>query len=137
MATQLVSISNVKCRQAEGHKQECNEAYRERGRKKSSPPSLQNFAYHCIRNSSELETNLGHAEAAKRSSKRSPRAEKLHQLGFSYLESSFRYILTKVKAFCNGFLRDSGIESAMGSEAVMVEPYFSIPVLPNSAPPML
>ncbi|KAI4327923.1 hypothetical protein L6164_020332 [Bauhinia variegata] len=142
MATQLVSINNAKCQRATGHKQELTSAaYRERGRK-TSPSNHQNYAYHRILNSSEPETNFrqdnGHAKGGKHSSTRSQAADKPHQLGFSYLASSFRYIIMKVKAFYNGFLGDSSNESAMGSgEAPVVEPYFSVPVLPNTAPPML
>ncbi|KAJ1396858.1 hypothetical protein SESBI_32250 [Sesbania bispinosa] len=70
---------------------------------------------------------MGPEKGAKRSKKLAQQhAQKLHRLGFSYLASSFLYIVTKVKAFYNGFPS----ESRMGIEAPMAEPYFSVPVLP-------
>ncbi|KAL1315872.1 hypothetical protein AAHE18_15G020500 [Arachis hypogaea] len=59
-------------------------------------------------------------------------AQKLHRLGFSYLASSFIYVVTKVKAFYNGFLGDVSNQpnAITAMEAQLTEPYFSFPVLP-------
>ncbi|KAF7829123.1 hypothetical protein G2W53_020287 [Senna tora] len=102
----------------------------------------QNYCYHRIGNSHRHpapESNFtqhtsGRAgkSSEKSSTKQGRQAPMLHHLGFSYLASSFHYILRKVKAFYNGFLGDPATESRIASstsEAPMVEPYFSIPVV--------
>lgn len=68
---------------------------------------------------------------AKHSTTKLGRRQKLRRLGFSYLASSFLYMLTKVKALYNGFPSSGGGESRMGIEAPKAEAYFSVPVLPN------
>lgn len=114
-------------------------AYGERG-SNCSLSHRQNYGYHRIGNGTRqpAESNFtkhctGREKIAKGSPKRGPQqAQKFHQLGFSYLASSFHYILRKCKAFYNGFLGDvASTDSGMGSEAPMVDPYFSIPVLPQ------
>lgn len=60
-------------------------------------------------------------------------AQKLQRLGFSYLASSFLYLVIKVKVFYNGFLGDVAGEAKMGIEPspMTTEPYFSVPVIAN------
>ncbi|OIW10739.1 hypothetical protein TanjilG_27685 [Lupinus angustifolius] len=73
------------------------------------------------------EHNIGSEKSANKRRGRQ-QAQMLHTFGFSYLASSFLYIVTKVKAFYNGFLGDAASESI---EAQMTETYFSLPVIPN------
>lgn len=102
----------------------------------------QTYEYHRIENSRSIHPEEGslfkehsNIKGAKRGTNniaRQLQAQKLHRLGFSYLTTSFIYLVTKVKVFYNGFLGDVATESKMGSiEAPMGEPYFSVPVLAN------
>jgi len=87
-------------------------------------PEESNFKEHKNKGSS-------HEKGAKRSTNLA-QAQKLHRLGFSYIATSFLYIVIKVKAFYNGFLGDVASESRMTRiDAPMAEPYFSVPVIPN------
>lgn len=94
-----------------------NSVYRRIGKDNGIHPAESNFT----------EYSTGHEESAKARTK----AHKVHTLGFSYLALSFHYILRKVKAFCGGFLGGVANESMVGNEAPMLDPYFSIPVLPH------
>ncbi|XP_061359895.1 uncharacterized protein LOC133303935 [Gastrolobium bilobum] len=133
MASQLVS--DVRCQRP----MHCATSYGERGSGGFLLSRSQSYGYHRIRNQSRIqpednfkEHNIGRENGAKRSINLSrQQAQKLHKLGFSYLASSFVYLVTKVKAFYNGFLGDVASESRMGVEAPMAGPYFSVPVLPN------
>ncbi|KAL2348780.1 hypothetical protein Fmac_002780 [Flemingia macrophylla] len=96
----------------------------------------QSYQYHRIQPQANLKEhrNIAFEKGAKRATNYRGRqqAPKLHRLGFSYLASSFLYIVIKVKAFYNGFLGDGSGEAKMGIGAPMTaEPYFSVPVLPN------
>lgn len=131
--------SNVICWQAKGQKLMQNSAaYEERGGNSSLFHRQNCGYYHRIGNGSHhpaksiiTEHCTEREKSAKGSTKGGRQAPMLHYLGFSYLASSFHYLLRKVKAFYNGFLVEVSSESRMGSEAPMVEPYFSIPVLPQ------
>ncbi|ESW30095.1 hypothetical protein PHAVU_002G124100 [Phaseolus vulgaris] len=115
----------------------CAASYGERG----SPSSLshrQNYEYIRIQpqgNIKEQHTNnMEREKGTKRGTNRGRKqAQKLQRLGFSYLASSFLYVVVKVKAFYNGFLGEvSGEAKTMGIEAPMTTaPYFSVPVLAN------
>ncbi|BAT99776.1 uncharacterized protein LOC124821656 [Vigna umbellata] len=112
-------------------------SYGERG-SLCSLSHLQNYEYLRIQpqgNFKEHHTNnMGREKGTKRGTNRGrQQAQKLHRLGFSYLASSFLYIVIKVKAFYNGFLGEvSGEAKTMSIEAPMTtETYFSVPVLPN------
>ncbi|XP_027362252.1 uncharacterized protein LOC113869921 [Abrus precatorius] len=112
----------------------CAASYGERGSRCSSLAHHQSYIYHRIQpEGNSKEHNMGHEKDVKRSTKRGrQQAQKLHRLGFSYLASSFLYLVIKVKAFYNGFLGDVAGEPKIGIEAPMTnEPYFSVPVLPN------
>ncbi|KAJ9707652.1 hypothetical protein PVL29_002614 [Vitis rotundifolia] len=62
--------------------------------------------------------------------RREHRTQEVHQLGFSYLASSLRYFLSKAKAFYNRFFLEA-IDNPMGrTEVMLVDPYFSFPVVP-------
>ncbi|TKY70166.1 hypothetical protein E2542_SST06453 [Spatholobus suberectus] len=96
----------------------------------------QNCGYHRIQpegNFKEHHSNMGREKGSKRGTNRGrQQAQKLHRFGFSYLASSFLYIVIKAKAFYSGFLGDVAGEAKRGIEAPMTtEPYFSVPVLPN------
>ncbi|KAK7252569.1 hypothetical protein RIF29_36616 [Crotalaria pallida] len=133
MASQLVS--DVRCQRL----MHCAASYGERGsfnNCSSLSHRQKSYGYHRIRNQhsaiqpegSFKEHNMGHEKGANKRKGRQ-QAQKLHTLGFSYLATSFIYLVTKVKAFYNGFLGDAASESI---EAPMTtETYFSIPVLPN------
>ncbi|CAJ1930870.1 unnamed protein product [Sphenostylis stenocarpa] len=115
----------------------CAASYGERGSR--CPQShRQNYEYHRIHPQGNFKehhnNNMEHEKSAKRGTNRGrQQAQKLQRLGFSYLASSFLYIVIKVKAFYNGFLGEvAGEAKIMGIEAPMTtEPYFSVPVLPN------
>ncbi|KAK7307386.1 hypothetical protein VNO77_40400 [Canavalia gladiata] len=130
MASQLAS--DVRC-QRQMHSAA---SYGERG-SHCSLSHRQSYGYHRIQAEDNFKeqhhNNMGHEKGAKRSANRGrQQAQKLHRLGFSYLASSFLYIVVKVKAFYNGFLGDVAGEPKMGLEApTTTEPYFSVPVLPN------
>ncbi|XP_016200586.1 uncharacterized protein LOC107641618 [Arachis ipaensis] len=135
MASQLAS--NTRC-QTLTH---CTASYGERGsgsRRRGGcklSHRYRRITNHCGDNdgsgnaSTQQEQDLNTKKGAKQQL-----AQKLHRLGFSYLASSFIYVVTKVKAFYNGFLGDvsnqQNIITAM--EAPLTEPYFSFPVLPNN-----
>lgn len=54
------------------------------------------------------------------------------QLGLWYMASSISYILRKAKVFNNQCCRDAFKDSRMGNQAMLVDPYFSIPVIPHT-----
>lgn len=132
MASQFAR--DVKCKRL----MHCAASYGERG-SHCSLSRRQNYGYHPIQPEEENfnehhnhnNNNLGCENGAKRGTNRGrQQAQKLHRLGFSYLASSFLYLVIKVKAFYNGFLGDVAGEAKMGIEAP-TEAYFSVPVLPN------
>jgi len=116
----------------------CAASYGERG-SLCSLSHRQNYEYLRIHpqggDFKELHTNnMEREKGTKRVTNRGrQQAQMLHRLGFSYLASSFLYIVIKVKAFYNGFIGEvSGEAKTMRIEAPMTtEPYFSVPVLPN------
>ncbi|CAL0311735.1 unnamed protein product [Lupinus luteus] len=94
----------------------------------------QSYGYHRLESHSAIqpeenskEHNIGSEKSANKRTGRK-QAQMLGTFGFSYLASSFIYIVTKVKAFYNGFLGDAASQSI---EAPMTETYFSVPVIPN------
>lgn len=122
MQAQLAS--NIKFQQARGKEQtrrpargDHNSMYRRIGKDNGIHPAESNFT----------EYSTGHEENAKGRTK----ARKVHTPGFSYPALSFHYIVRKVKAFYGGFLGGVASESMVGNEAPMLDPYFSIPVLPH------
>jgi hypothetical protein len=130
MASQLVN--DVRCQTL----MHCAASYGERGSKQTLS-RRKSYRYNRIENSivypEDHDTFKGSLDqkGAKRS-KNLTQAQKLHRLGFSYLASSFLYIVIKFKVFYNGLLGDVASESRMmGIEAPMAEPYFSVPVIPN------
>ncbi|KAL5099799.1 hypothetical protein RYX36_004126 [Vicia faba] len=135
MASQLVS--DVRCQTLMHYAA----SYSERGSKKTLS-CRHNYGYHKIENSKiyteegnfkEQYNNKGSLDqkGAKRSTNLG-QAQKLQRLGFSYLATSFLYMVIKVKALYKGFIGDVGSESRMvGIEAPVAEAYFSVPVLPN------
>ncbi|GAU15788.1 hypothetical protein TSUD_236040 [Trifolium subterraneum] len=137
MASQLVN--DVRCQTL----MHCAASYGERGSKKTLS-RRKSYRYNRIENSiiypedhgnfNKDNNNKGGSldQKGAKHSKNLTQAQKLHRLGFSYLATSFLYIVIKVKAFYNGFLGDVASESRMmGIEAPMAEPYFSVPVIPN------
>ena len=135
MASQLVS--DVKCQTL----MHCTASYGERG-SKPTPSRRKSNGYRRIEKNSIIypeESNFkehkNKGSSLEKGAKRSTnlaQAQKLHRLGFSYIATSFLYIVIKVKAFYNGFLGDVASESRMiGIDAPMAEPYFSVPVIPN------
>lgn len=137
MASQLVS--DVRCQRLM-HRAA---SYGERG-SCCSLSRRQSYGYHRIGNHSSgiqpegnfKEHNMGREKGSANKRNTKPgrqQAQKLHTLGYSYIASSFLYIVTKFKAFYNGFLGDVGGESRRGTiEAPMtVDAYFSVPVLPS------
>ncbi|KAK7407018.1 hypothetical protein VNO78_08658 [Psophocarpus tetragonolobus] len=124
-------VSDVRCKRV----RHCTASYGESG-SHCSLSHRQIYEYHRIQPEGDLKehnihnnnNNLGREKGPKRGTNRGrQQAQKLHRLGFSYLASSFVYIVIKVKAFYNGFLGD------VAGEAIEAptEPYFSVPVLPN------
>ncbi|CAK8540220.1 unnamed protein product [Lathyrus sativus] len=137
MASQLVS--DVRCQSL---LMQYAASYGERG-SKQKPFHRQNYGYRRIENSSIIypeesafkehknKKESSHEKGAKRSTNLA-QAQKLQRLGFSYLATSFLYMVIKVKAFYKGFIGDVASESRMvGIEAPVAEAYFSVPVLPN------
>ncbi|XP_058772640.1 uncharacterized protein LOC131646675 [Vicia villosa] len=128
MASQLVS--DVRCQTPMHYAA----SYGERGSKKTLSRRRQNYGYHKIENSiiySSTDKGSLDQKGAKRSTNLA-QAQKLQRLGFSYLATSFLYMVIKVKAFYKGFIGDVGSESRMVEiEAPVAEAYFSVPVLPN------
>lgn len=131
MASQFAS--EVRCMKL----MHCAASYGERGNR-CSLSHRQNYGYHRFQpeewNFREHHNNnktMGCEKGPKRGTNRGrQQAQKLHRFGFSYLASSFLYLVIKVKAFYNGFLGDVTGEAKMGIEAP-TEAYFSVPVLPN------
>ncbi|MED6207199.1 hypothetical protein PIB30_033592 [Stylosanthes scabra] len=125
----------------------CTASYGERGRDSSHPRRsgcTLSHRYRRIRNLSDDDNNgttpppqpqpqqdLKNKEHKKQQQQLGGReqAEKLHRLGFSYLASSFIYLVTKFKAFCNGFLGDvpPNHQPNVTMEPPLTEPYFSFP----------
>ncbi|XP_058777584.1 uncharacterized protein LOC131651879 [Vicia villosa] len=138
MASQLVS--DVRCQPL---LMQYAASYGERG-SKQKPFRRQNYGYRRIENSiinpeesatfkehKNKKESSSYEKGAKRSTNLA-QAQKLQRLGFSYLATSFLYMVIKVKAFYTGFIGDVGNESRMvGIEAPVAEAYFSVPVLPN------
>ncbi|KAE9613227.1 hypothetical protein Lal_00027702 [Lupinus albus] len=96
----------------------------------------QSYGYHRLESHSVIqlednseEHNIGsEKKSANTRTGRQQAQIMLNTFGFSYISSSFLYIVTKVKAFYNGFLGDAARESI---QAPMTETYFSLPVIPN------
>ncbi|KAE9596862.1 hypothetical protein Lalb_Chr16g0380541 [Lupinus albus] len=130
MASQLVSDVRRK------RLMHCATSNRKRGSVCSQLSHPQSYEYHRIEYHSAIQVegnlnknnNMGCDEKGANKHIGRQQVQMLHTLGFSYLASSFIYIITKVKAFYNGFLGDAASESI---EAPITETYFSVPVIPN------
>ncbi|CAL0314227.1 unnamed protein product [Lupinus luteus] len=129
MASQLVSA-------VRRHRlMHCATSNKERGSFCSQLSHRQSYEYHRIEDHSAIQVegnfnknnNMGCEKGANKRIGRQ-QVQMLQTLGFSYLTSSFIYIITKVKALYNGFLGDGASESI---ETPMTETYFSVPVIPN------
>lgn len=132
MASQLVS--DVRCQRLKHYAASYGERGSNGGNTTCTLSRRQSFGYHRIGKSRGIHPEDNNFRENNKLGTKLARqqAQKLHRLGFSYLASSVIYIVTKVKAFYNGFLGDVASDSRMGiGEAPMAEAYFSVPVLPN------